>query len=183
MPLIDTPKSVFDSFFAPYTQRNHVSQAKNKDGSLGFFALELNDTEASTLDTKTDIIVVQESGVNIKMPDNEETDPGLEGAVNSKPNVFPRDIRKENGDLDTGRLWKWVPLQGWAEKITLWSLAIISLVPGLPLPDNTYEKIYPYYSVDTIDSGQDMRVYLLDTGLNMQPPEFDGRLKPGITRG
>lgn len=28
-----------------------------------------------------------------------------------------------------------------------------------------------------------MRVYLLDTGLNMQHPEFTGRLKPGITRG
>ena len=183
MPLIDTPQSSFDSLFAPYAQRKDVTQAKNKDGSLGFFALELNDTEASTLNTKTDIIVVQESGVDIEMPDSEETDPGLEGAVNSNPNVIPRDPRKENRDSETGRLWKRIPLQGWAEKVTAWNLAIISLVPGLPLPDYTYEEIYPYYSVDTIEPGQNVRAYLLDTGLNMAAPEFDGRLKPGITRG
>ena len=183
MPLIDTSQSAFDSVFAPYAQRKNVTQAKNKDGSLGFFALELNDTEASTLNTKTDIIVVQESGVDIEMPDSEETDPGLDGAVNSNPNVIPRDLRKENGDSDPGSLWKRIPLQGWAEKVTAWSLAIISLVPGLSLPDYTYEEIYPYYSVDTIEPGQNVRVYLLDTGLNMAAPEFDGRLKPGITRG
>ena len=183
MPLIDTPQSAFDSLFAPFSQRKDVTQAKNKDGSLGFFALELNDTEASTLNTKTGIIVVQESGVDIEMPDSEETDPGLEGAVNPNSNVIPRALRKEDGDPDNGRLWKRVPLQGWAEKVTAWSLAIISLVPGLPLPDYTYEEIYPYYSVDTIEPGQNVRVYLLDTGLNMLPPEFNGRLKPGITRG
>ena len=183
MPLIDTPQSAFDSLFAPYAQRKDVTQAKNKDGSLGFFALELNDTEASTLTTKTDIVVVQESGTDIEMPDSEETDPGLEGAVNSNPDVIPRDLRKENGDWDAGRLWKRIPLQGWAEKVTAWSLAIISLVPGLPLPAYRYEEIYPYYSIDTIAPGQGVRVYLLDTGLNMLPPEFNGRLKPGITRG
>ena len=183
MPLIDTPQSSFDSVFAPYAQRKDVTQAKNSDGSLGFFALELNDTEVSILSTKTDIIVVQESGVDIEMPDSEETDPGLEGAVNTNPNVIPRDLPIENRDWDTGRLWKRIPLQGWAEKVTAWSLAIISLVPGLPLPNYRYEEIYPYYSVDTIEPGQDVRVYLLDTGLNMLPPEFNGRLKPGIPRG
>ena len=183
MPLIDTPQSALDSLFAPYAQRKDVTQAKNKDGSLAFFALELNDTEASIIDAKTDFIIVQESGNDIEMPDSEQTDPGLEGAVNSNPNVIPRDFRNGNGDSDTGRLSKRVPLQGWAEKITAWSLAIISLVPGLQLPNYRYEEIYPYYSVDTIEPGQNVRVYLLDTGLNMQPPEFDGRLKPGIRRG
>lgn len=183
MPLIDTPQSAVDSLFAPYAQRKNVTQAKNKDGSLGFFALELSNIEAFVISTKTDFIIIQESRIDIEMPDSEQTEPGLEDALNSNPNVGSRDLHNENGDSDTSRISKRIPLQGWAERVTAWSLAIISLVPGLPLPNYRYEEIYPYYFVDTIEPGQDVRVYLLDTGLNMAPPEFDGRLKPGIRRG
>lgn len=61
---------------------------------------------------------------------------------------------------------------------------MISLVPNLSLPN--YEQssdIYSYYFVNTIDPGINVRVYDLDTGLNMQHPEFNNRIKPDITRG
>lgn len=63
---------------------------------------------------------------------------------------------------------------------------MISLAPDLPLPDyrlGERGEMYPYYFIDTIEPGQNVRVYLLDTGLNMQHPEFSVRPKPGITRG
>ena len=65
---------------------------------------------------------------------------------------------------------------------------MISLVPGLPLPAYSYQddedsEIYPYYYADAVEPGDGVRVYLLDTGLNMRHPEFNGRLKRGIARG
>ena len=189
MPLISTPQSATDSLFAPYAQRKNVTQAKRSDGSLEFFALDLSDTEATTIDAHSDFIIMQESDLDIEMIDSGQTDPGLNGAnyatepLESNPNVGSRDFRDKDKRSKGGGLSKRISLQGWAEKITSWTLAIISLVPGLPLPNYDYDEIYPYYYIDAIAPGQNVRVYLLDTGLNMQPPEFNGRLKPGIARG
>ncbi len=71
MPLFDTPQSAIDSFFAPYVSRSNVTQAKNTDGSLDFFALELNDTEASAIDADPDFIIIQETELDISEPDSE----------------------------------------------------------------------------------------------------------------
>ena len=183
MPLIDTPKSAINYLFAPYAQRKDVTQVNNRDASLSFFALELNDTEASVIDAKTDFIIIPESDIDIEMPDSDQADPGLKDNLNSNPVVGSRDLRDEDRDSTTARISKRIPLRDWGEKITAWSLAIISLVPGLPLPSYGYVERYPYYFVNTIEPGQNVRVYLLDTGLNMQHTEYDGRLKPGIRRG
>lgn len=71
MPLFDTPQSAIDSFFAPYVSRSNVTQAKKTDGSLDFFALELNDAEASVLDANPDFIIIQETELDISEPDSE----------------------------------------------------------------------------------------------------------------
>lgn len=71
MPLFDTSQSAIDSIFAPYISRSNVTQAKNIDGSLDFFALELNDAEASTMDANPDFIIIQETELDISEPDSE----------------------------------------------------------------------------------------------------------------
>ena len=189
MPLIDTPQPATDSLFLPFAQRKNVTQARRGDGSLEFFALELNNAEASIIGAKSDFIVIPESDLDIEMPDSGQTDPSLNSAtyatepLGSTPNIGSRNINDEDKGSETGRLLKRVRLHGWAERITAWSLAIISLVPGLQLPSYEYDTIYPYYYADAVDPGQSVRVYLLDTGMNMQYPEFNGRLKPGTRQG
>ena len=188
MPLIDTPQSAIDSLFALYAQRKNVTPAKRSDGSLKFFASDLNDTEASAIDAKSDFTIIQESSLEIELTDDEETDPGANGSSSATTKVKPR---SEMGSRDlpsnmgskSGSLVKRIPLQGWAEKITTWALAMISLVPGLQLPNYDLDEIYPYYFADAIEPGENVRVYLLDTGMNMRHPEFNGRLKPGIRSG
>ena len=71
MPLFDTPQSAIDSIFAPYISRSNVTQAKNTDGSLDFFGLELNDAEASAIDADPDFIIIQETELDISEPDSE----------------------------------------------------------------------------------------------------------------
>lgn len=121
-------------------------------------------------------------------------DPDLDGAnyatepIDSSPNVGSRDLHDEDGKSKISEILKRIPLQGWTRRITWWALAMISLVPGLPLPAYIYSnypdgRIYPYYYADTVEPGNNVRVYLLDTGINMRHPEFNGRLKPGITYG
>ncbi len=99
-----------------------------------------------------------------------------------------RDLQDEDDSSKLSGIFKRIPLQGWTRRITWWALAMISLVPGSPLPAyiyNNYQngQIYPYYYADTVEPGGGVRVYSLDTGLNMQHPEFNGRLKPGIAYG
>lgn len=192
MPLINTPQSATKSLFGPYAQRKDVTQANRSDGTLEFFALELSDTEASIIDANSDFIIIQESELDIEMPDSGQTDPDLNGTIyateplDSNPNVGSRDLHDGDQRPRGGGLFKRIPVQGWAEKIAAWSLAMISLAPDLPLPDyrlGERGEMYPYYFINTIEPGQNMRVYLLDTGPNMQHPEFNGRLKPGISRG
>lgn len=194
MPLIDTTQSAMDELFEPYAQRDKVTQAKRSDGSLEFFAIDLDDAEASTIDANSEFIIIQESGIDVIMPDSGPTDPDLNSTSNvteafiSSPQVSSRNIHIHGADPESkgGGLLKRIPVQGWAEKFAAWSLAIISLVPGLPLPDYRLGdggEAYPYYFVDAGEPRQYVRVYLVDTGLNMQHPDFNGRLKPGITRG
>ena len=188
MPLINTPQSAIDSLFAPFAQRKNVTPAKRKDGTLKFFASDLNNTEASAIGAKSDFTIVQESNLDIELTDDEGTDPGTNGSSIATRNVKYRSemssgsLPSDMGSRDRG-LIKRIPLQGWAEKITTWSLAMISLVPGLQLPNYGPDEIYPYYFADAIEPGENMRVYLLDTGMNMRHPEFNGRLKPGVTNG
>ena len=191
MPLLSTSASEFEALYAPFANQKNVTQFLNADGSLDFFALELNDTYAATLDANNDIIVIPESSIDIQEEDSGVTDPDLDGAntaaeAGTGQNVGTRDLNDDQDSRDP-RLRKRIPLAGWVEKFTWWSTAIISLVPGLPLPqyrhssDTDYE--YPYYYTNVVRPGQGVRVYLLDTGLNMQHPEFNGRLRPGIPRG
>lgn len=188
-PLIGTPQSATDSLFAPYAQRENVTPLSRSDGSLEFFAVDLNDTEASTIDTYSDFIIIPASELGIEMPDSGQTDPNLNGAsyatepLDPNPNVGSRDLHDQDHGSKKGALFKRIGLQSWAERITAWSLAMISLVPCLPLPNYGLSEIYPFYFVSDIEPGQNVRVYLLDTGLNMQHPEFNSRLQPGITRG
>lgn len=196
MPLMNTAQSAIDSLFAPYAQRANVTQAKGSDGSLNFFALELNDTEVSIIDANSKFIVIQESVIDIGMPDTGQTDPDLLGtgyqmtSQELASNVDSRDLHNTNQRSKGGGLYRRVPLESWIQKLGSWTLAIISLVPGLPLPAYKYGDDgddggtdYPYYYVDAVEPGTNVRVYLLDTGLNMLHPEFNNRLKPGITQG
>lgn len=191
MSLFDASQSSIDALYALYAQRSGITTSKRSDGTLDTFALELNDTEASTIDADPDFIIIQESSIEISEPDSESTDPDLNGAnyttepLESNPNVGSRGLR--NGDAKSRHrsgLLKRILLNGWAEKVTSLALAMISLVPGLPLP--AYRQgstIYPYYYPDTVEPGEGVRVYLLDTGLNMRHPEFNGRLKAGVSQG
>ena len=192
MPLMDTTQSATDSLFAPFAQRENVTQAKGNDGSLKFFALELNDTEASTIDENPSFIIIQESELEIGMPDTGQTDPDVVGTGYLDPiaNVGSRDLRDKFQGSKGGGLFRRIPLTSWIERAASWTLAMISLVPGTPLPTYKYGADgdeggtdYPYYYIDAIEPGTNVRVYLLDTGLNMRHPEFNGRLKPGITSG
>lgn len=160
---------------------------RGSDGLLDYFALELSDSERSSINAHFDLETMQESEFDMEMPDTGQEDPDLNGAsyatepLNSTPNVGARGFRHQRSKASG--LFKRIPLQSWAEKITSWSLAIISLVPNLSLPNHEQtNNIYPYYFVNTIDPDITVRVYDLDTGLNMQHPEFNGRLKPDITR-
>ena len=119
------------------------------------------------------------------------TDPDLDGAnataeAGPGQNVGARDFVDDQVSQNP-RLLKRIPLAGWVEKFTWWSTAMISLVPGLPLPQYRHssdtDNVYPYYFTNVVPPGQGVRVYLLDTGLNMQHPEFDGRLRSGVTQG
>ena len=153
--------------------------------------MELSDSEASKIDAYTDFVIIQESELDIEMPDSGQEDPDLNGATYASeppdptPNVGSRSLRNKGQSMKGSGLSKRIPLQFWAERVTTWTLAMISLVPSLSLPNyqQNENNIYPYYFVNTEDPGAGVRVYDLDTGLNMEHPEFDGRLKPGITRG
>ncbi len=188
MPLLNTSASEFEALYAPFANQKNVTQFLNADGSLDFFALELNDTYAATLDANNDIIIIPESSLEIEEEDSGVTDPDLDGAsataeAGPGQNVGARDFI----DDQDPRLLKRIPLAGWVEKFTWWSQAIISLVPGLPLPQYRHSSDtdygYPYYYANVVPPGQGVRVYLLDTGLNMQHPEFNSRLRPGIRQG
>ena len=191
MPLLNTSGSEFEALYAPFANQKNVTRILNADGSLDFFALELNDTYAATLDTNNDIIIIPESSINIEEEDSGVTDPDLDGAnataeAGPGQNVGARDFVDGQGSQQP-RLLKRVPLTGWMEKFTWWNTAIISLVPGLPLPQYRHSTdtdfLYPYYYTNVVPPGQGVRVYLLDTGLNMQHPEFNGRLRPGVRQG
>ena len=190
-PLIDTSQSELDSLFAPYASRTGVAAPKRSDGTLKFFALELNDTEAEVIDTNTNFVVIKEA-INITEPDSGPTDPDLNGSNytseprDQNPNVGSRDLHGDYASSKSPGIFRRFPLQYWAGKITWWTLAMISLVPDLPLPSYRLDEsgsIYPYYYPHSVEPGQNVRVYLLDSGLNMQHPEFNGRLKSGITHG
>ena len=191
MPLLNTSGSEFEALYAPFANQKNVTRILNADGSLDFFALELNDTYAATLDTNNDIIIIPESSINIEEEDSGVTDPDLDGAnataeAGPGQNVGVRDFVDGQGSQQP-RLLKRIPLTGWMEKFTWWNTAIISLVPGLPLPQYRHSTdtdfLYPYYYTNVVPPGQGVRVYLLDTGLNMQHPEFNGRLRPGVRQG
>lgn len=98
MPLVNTAQSATNSLFAPYAQRKDVTQANRSDGTLEFFALELSDTEASVIDADSDFIIIQESELEIEMPDSGQTDLDLNGTIyateplDSNPNVGSRDL-------------------------------------------------------------------------------------------
>ncbi len=191
MPLLSTSASEFEALYARFAKQKNVTQILNADGSLDFFALELNDTYAATLDANNDFIIIPESSIEIEEEDSGVTDPDLDGAnaateAGPGQNVGARDLNDDQESQDP-RLLKRIPLAGWVERFTWWSMAIISLVPGLPLPQYRHSSdtdyVYPYYYANVVPPGQGVRVYLLDTGLNMQHPEFNGRLRPGITQG
>lgn len=191
MPLLNTSGSEFEALYAPFANQKNVTQSLNADGSLDFFALELNDTYAATLDANNDIIIIPESSIDIEEEDSGVTDPDLDGAnataeAGTGQNVGARDFNDDQESRNP-RLRKRVPLAGWMQKFTWWSTAIISLVPGLPLPQYRHSSdtdyVYPYYYNNAVQPGQGVRVYLLDTGLNMQHPEFNARLRPGIRQG
>ncbi len=196
MPLMNTTQSATDSLFAPFAQRANVTQARRSDGSLDFFALELSDIEASTIDANPNFIVIEESGLDLGMPDTGQEDPDLLSTgyqmspQDLDPKIGSRDIHHKDRGSKGGGIFRRIPLASWIERSASWTLALISLVPGLPLPAYKYGDDgddggtdYPYYYVDTVEPGTNVRVYLLDTGLNMLHPEFNGRLKPGITQG
>lgn len=196
MPLMNTTQSATDSLFAPFAQRANVTQAKGSDGFLNFFALELSDIEVSTIDVNPNFITIEESGLDIGMPDTGQQDPDLLSTgyqmspQDLEPKVDSRDLHHKDQGSKGGGLFKRIPFASWIQRSASWTLAIISLVPGLPLPSYKYGDDgddggtdYPYYYVDTVEPGTNVRVYLLDTGLNMLHPEFNGRLKPGITQG
>lgn len=191
MPLLSTSASEFEALYARFAKQKNVTQILNADGSLDFFALELNDTYAATLDANNDFIIIPESSIDIEEEDSGVTDPDLDGAnaaaeAGPGQNVGARDLNDDQ-ESQNPRLLKRIPLAGWVERFTWWSMAIISLVPGLPLPQYRHSSdtdyVYPYYYANVVPPGQGVRVYLLDTGLNMQHPEFNGRLRPGITQG
>ena len=191
MPLLSTSASEFEALYARFAKQKNVTQILNADGSLDFFALELNDTYAATLDANNDFIIIPESSIEIEEEDSGVTDPDLDGAnaateAGPGQNVGARDLNDDQESRNP-RLLKRIPLAGWVERFTWWSMAIISLVPGLPLPQYRHSSdtdyVYPYYYANVVPPGQGVRVYLLDTGLNMQHPEFNGRLRPGITQG
>ena len=191
MPLLTTSGSEFEAIYTPFADQKNVTRFSNTDGSLDFFALELNDTYAAMLDTNNDIIIIPESSIDIEEEDSGVTDPDLGGASTTAEagpgqNVGARDFIDDQGSQNP-RLLKRIPLAGWVEKFTWWSTAIISLVPGLPLPQYRHssdtDDVYPYYFTNAVPPGQGVRVYLLDTGLNMQHPEFNGRLRSGVTQG
>ena len=196
MPLMNTTQSATDSLFASFAQRANVTQIKRSDGSLDFFALELSDVEASMIDANPNFIVIEESGLDIGMPDTGQQDPDLLSTgyqmspQDLDPKVGSRDLHHKDRGSKGGGLFRRIPLASWIERSASWTLAIISLVPGLALPAYKYGDDgddggtdYPYYYVDAVEPGTNVRVYLLDTGLNMLHPEFNGRLKPGITQG
>ena len=191
MPLLNTSASEFETLYAPFANQQNVTKFLNADGSLDFFALELNDTYAATLDANNDFIIIPESSIDIEEEDSGVTDPDLDGAsatteAGTGQNVGARDFNS-NQETQNPRLLKRAPLTGWMQRFTFWSMAIISLVPGLALPQYRHSSdtdyVYPYYYNNAIQPGQGVRVYLLDTGLNMQHPEFNGRLRQGIRQG
>ena len=191
MPLLNTPQSEFQALYAPFANQKNVTKLLNADGSLDFFALELNDTYAATLDANNDFVIIPESLVAIEEEDSGVTDPDLDGAnataeAGPGQNVGARGLEGD-GESQDPRLLKRIPLAGWVERFTWWSMAIISLVPGLALPQyshsSDYDYVYSYYYTDVVQPGQGVRVYLLDTGLNMQHPEFNNRLNPGVRQG
>ena len=191
MPLLNTSGSEFEALYAPFANQKNVTKNLNADGSLDYFALELNDTYAATLDANNDIIIIPESSIEIEEEDSGVTDPDLGGAnataeAGPGQNVGARDFVDGQG-FQKPRLLKRIPLTSWMEKFTWWNTAIISLVPGLSLPQYRHSSdtdfLYPYYYSNVLPPGQGVRVYLLDTGLNMQHPEFNGRLRSGVRQG
>ena len=80
MSLPNTSGSKFEALYAPFATEKNVTQFLNADGSLAFFALELNDTYAAILDTNNDIIILPESSIDIEEGDRGVTDPDLDGA-------------------------------------------------------------------------------------------------------
>ena len=196
MPLMNTTQSATDSLFASFAQRANVTQAKRSDGSLDFFALELSDIEASTIDANANFIIIEESGLDIGMSDTGQQDPDLLSTgyqmspQELDPKVGSRDLHHKDEESKGGSLFRRISLANWIERSASWTLAMISLVPGVSLPAYKYGDDgdeggtdYSYYYVDTVEPATNVRVYLLDTGLNMLHPEFNGRLKPGITEG
>lgn len=190
-PFMNASQSSIDSLFAPYAQRANVTPAKGSDGLLRYFAVELSDSERSAIDARSDFLTLPESTFDIEMPDTGQEDPDLNGAtyasepLDPNPNVGSRGLPDHGQRSKDSGIFKRIPLQSWAQRFTTWSLAMISLVPSLPLPN--YQQIetvpYPYYFVNPPDPVATVRVYAIDTGLNMQHPEFNGRLRPGITEG
>ena len=70
MPLLNTSQSAFQALYAPFANQKNVTQFLNADGSLDFFALELNDTYAATLDANDDFVIIPESLVEIEEDDS-----------------------------------------------------------------------------------------------------------------
>ena len=169
-PFNNASQSAIDSVFAPYALRKNVTTAKGSDGLLQFFAVELSDSERSAIDANSVFETLQESEFDIEMPDSGQEDPDLNGVtyasepLDSNQNVGSRDLRHKGQRSEGSSLFKRIPLRSWTEKFTSWSLAMISLVPGLPLPN--YERndddIYPYYFVDPTEPVAIVRVYDLE---------------------
>lgn len=169
-PLMNASQPAIDSLFAPYAQRADVTQAKGSDGLLRYFAVELSDSERSAIDAHSEFLTLQDSLFDIEMPDTGQEDPDLNGAsyasepLDPTPNVGARGLPDKGPRTKGSGLFKRIPLQNWRVKITTWSLAIISLVPGLPFPnyERSDENIYPYYFVNPIDSAPPVRVYAIE---------------------
>lgn len=182
MPLLNTSVSEFGAVYAPFANQKIVTRFLNTDGSLDFFALELNDTYAAMLDASNDIIIFPESSIGIEEEDSGVTDPDLDGTnataeAGPGQNVGVRDFFDDQGSQNPCLL-KRITHAGWVERFTWWSTAL----PQYRHRSDT-DYVYPYFFTNVVPPGQGVRVHLLDTDLNMQHPEFNSRLRSGVTRG
>ena len=180
----DTSDSDLQALFNDLANEPGMTRFNTDEGDLDFFAVPLNQIRAEAIANDKRWIIMAESVLDIV-----EMDIDMDKPDDATAQIIPESILKarestekykSNGD----RLRKRVPLGAWMERITDWSMAMISLVPGMTLPqydfaDPVIDVKYPYYSRGDIQLGEGVRVYLFETGLCLLHPEFLNRVKPG----